>query len=498
MSREKALSELLRSLFKAHELRQFVRYNLSPIHPSLPGDTASLARLADDVVDLAQSSGLVGPAFWAALLDERPFRSADIERARVTWESEPVTPVVPLGSQKPPAPPVTPWFTEDELDALFALHRAAGLPPQVDTLVASLDAESQALLPAPAATPEARVMGALTALNRVRNVTSGQVPLRRWLKTAQTLVGPGPHADRLAKDLAVFNTAHMPLPPPDATLLDADEAGQLEAIVGEEDLTVEIGYLRQGIEAARSVAKLLVPRYFGGAAQMTGDAPAYGQGTGWLVAPRLLLTNHHVLDARDRRPPPEDPASPADFDLQARNTRVEFDYYVEGADPTLWRGAELVASDPTIDFALLRIAPDDPAMPERPPLRVRKEPMVRPRSPRLKERVNVLQHPEGDPMRVGFRDNFVIEGSDQVLSYLTDTRGGSSGSPVLDHGWGVVALHRGSRRLPEQGRPDLRGFLVKDENYGVPMKRIMDWLKAEAPEAHAEILAAQEAAFPPA
>jgi endonuclease G len=80
---------------------------------------------------------------------------------------------------------------------------------------------------------------------------------------------------------------------------------------------------------------------------------------------------------------------------------------------------------------------------ERLPLRPRVNPLTRPQASALQERVNVLQHPAGDPMRLGLRDNFVVVGSNERLSYLTDTAGGSSGSPICDDAWHVAGLHRG-------------------------------------------------------
>ena len=62
---------------------------------------------------------------------------------------------------------------------------------------------------------------------------------------------------------------------------------------------------------------------------------------------------------------------------------------------------------------------------DRSPLRLRTNPLLRPATSALRERVNVLQHPNGDPMRLGFRNNFVVTGSVARLSYLTDTAGGS-------------------------------------------------------------------------
>src|SRR5262249_10531744 len=73
---------------------------------------------------------------------------------------------------------------------------------------------------------------------------------------------------------------------------------------------------------------------------------------------------------------------------------------------------------------------------------LRTNPIAKPKDRALRERVNVLQHPNGDPMRLGFRNNFVVTGSESRLSYLTDTPDGSSGPPICDDAWFVAALHR--------------------------------------------------------
>ena len=61
------------------------------------------------------------------------------------------------------------------------------------------------------------------------------------------------------------------------------------------DFRLSITYLQRALESARGVARLMVPRYFGGT--LKGSS---GFGTGWLVAPGLLLTNRHVVAAHSR------------------------------------------------------------------------------------------------------------------------------------------------------------------------------------------------------
>ena len=50
-----------------------------------------------------------------------------------------------------------------------------------------------------------------------------------------------------------------------------------------------IPYLDNGRLAARTVGRILI---------RDSEGRTLGYGTGWLVAPRLLLTNNHVLDSR--------------------------------------------------------------------------------------------------------------------------------------------------------------------------------------------------------
>ncbi len=58
--------------------------------------------------------------------------------------------------------------------------------------------------------------------------------------------------------------------------------------------------------------------------------------------------------------------------------------------------------------------------------------------------VNIIQHPDGGPKMLALRNNLVTKSTKSDVCYLTDTKLGSSGSPVFNDQWTMVALHRGS------------------------------------------------------
>jgi len=67
------------------------------------------------------------------------------------------------------------------------------------------------------------------------------------------------------------------------------------------------------------------------------------------------------------------------------------------------------------------------------------------------DRVIIVQHPGGGPKQIAFYHNVVVYAGDKRVQYLTDTLPGSSGSPVFDNEWNVVALHHSGGWLREPG-----------------------------------------------
>lgn len=55
--------------------------------------------------------------------------------------------------------------------------------------------------------------------------------------------------------------------------------------------------------------------------------------------------------------------------------------------------------------------------------------------------LNLIQHPNGEPKQLGLRENQLVDVLEEFLHYETDTAPGSSGSPVYNDRWEVVALH---------------------------------------------------------
>jgi len=67
--------------------------------------------------------------------------------------------------------------------------------------------------------------------------------------------------------------------------------------------------------------------------------------------------------------------------------------------------------------------------------------------------VNIIQHPNGEPKQLAIRNNQVVDELELFLHYRTDTDPGSSGSPVFNDQWEVVALHHsGVPKRNEQGQ----------------------------------------------
>jgi endonuclease G len=72
--------------------------------------------------------------------------------------------------------------------------------------------------------------------------------------------------------------------------------------------------------------------------------------------------------------------------------------------------------------------------------------------------VNIIQHPLGLPKMIAIRNNYLTARTDRTLLYETDTQEGSSGSPVFNDTWDIVALHH-------WGEP----FLEKTDDRGDPI-----------------------------
>ena len=175
---------------------------------------------------------------------------------------------------------------------------------------------------------------------------------------------------------------------------------------------------------------LAVSRFVGRINIRSSPGRDVGYGTGFMVSPRLLMTNNHVL------PNPE----------AARFSEVLFDYQVDRSGqpllpvPFALQPDTFFLTDTRLDFALVAVA-------ERSKLdRDLKHYGWSRLIPGLGkitvgEHVNIIQHPRGQFKPFVARSNELVDVLDDHLHYVTDTEPGSSGSPVYNDQWEVVALH---------------------------------------------------------
>ncbi|MFG2639850.1 trypsin-like peptidase domain-containing protein [Streptomyces sp. NPDC048370] len=375
-----------------------------------------------------------------------------------------------------------PYLTAEDLVRVRNAALDAGLAEDGvrRLLFAGTTAHFRASLPA-MDSPLRQMHSDLDMMNQVERLIDGTVPLEVWLHNAiaQTVdAAPLAVLQRALDDVARDAAGEPDMP-----------AGPLPAETKEEiifrDDTVPFEFLQGGVLAGASVARLKVPPFESGRPLQ----PAYPHaGTGWLIAPELLITNHHVVNARTRSPGVRLRVADDDLQLQVRNSRSRFDYGADEAETLEATAGALVAWDEALDFALMRLSA---GLPPRPVLRVATAPLLLTGSEPVA--VNIIQHPGGQPKRVALRNNLVFEADEQDLRYFTDTRSGSSGSPVFTDDWTVVALHRGTRRVEEV---HYQGRTTAFVNVGTQMSRILAHLRESAPELYEEITGAQAAPGP--
>ncbi|WEK34508.1 MAG: serine protease [Candidatus Pseudobacter hemicellulosilyticus] len=214
------------------------------------------------------------------------------------------------------------------------------------------------------------------------------------------------------------------------------DKAQKEKILGRRSTLLPIGFLEEGTAAAKAVVRIEV-----------GNE----SGTGFIIESGWLLTNNHVLPNREI----------------AGQAMVQFGYQLPAGIPVDQKRAIAVKAESVArldpgteadgrfftnkeqDWTLVKLEPREPAYPH---LFFSKQPAQE------GDFVNIIQHPLGGPKQIGIYNNLVMFAGDGILQYMTDTNDGSSGSPVFNSNWEVVAIHHS-------------GGWVKDGQNGTPVKR---------------------------
>src|SRR5262249_34029684 len=113
----------------------------------------------------------------------------------------------------------------------------------------------------------------------------------------------------------------------------------------------------------------------------------------------------------------------------------------------------LFLTDTELDFTL--VACDEEPLGDTPPITLLRNPATITRS----ERAAIIQHPAGRAKEVTLHNNEVTRVQDKVIHYRTDTEPGSSGAPVFNDRWQLVALHHAGWNEPE-GRATNEGVRI--------------------------------------
>lgn len=212
-------------------------------------------------------------------------------------------------------------------------------------------------------------------------------------------------------------------------LISRNDPSAVERLIGARDI-VSVNFFARGLQAARAVCRVKTLGTAG------SDPPGYA--TGFLATPRLLVTNNHVL------PDPETASrSLAEFDyeldsnfverrgrifplapIEAFYTSVDLDVTIVAISPMGHDGT------PVTDFGVIPLIPMSG-------------------KGIAGEYVSIIQHPEGGTKQVVVRENRIIaldpavfpNVSRDFLHYAADTERGSSGSPVFNDQWDLVAIH---------------------------------------------------------
>ncbi len=247
----------------------------------------------------------------------------------------------------------------------------------------------------------------------------------------------------------------------------------LESLVGTDDM-LSVQFMHRGSQAAQSVGRIVTMPHLG------------ANGTGFLISPRLLMTNHHVItDLED-----------------AENNIIQFEYGdTPGGVPISFRFKPneffRTSSVDELDCTILAIEPINEAL-----ISTSRfgwcELAADENALQVAERVNIIHHPAGALKQVSIRDNFVAgelpEDRPMYWLYASDTKRGSSGSPVFNEEWQVVSLHHASVEVDDQEEVEAYHRILQtlgvagldpeastiNLNEGVRMDLISDWLAQES------------------
>ena len=220
---------------------------------------------------------------------------------------------------------------------------------------------------------------------------------------------------------------------------------RLEKIIGGKDTLLQVSWLLKGIKASRSVCRVLLPN---------GE-----HGTGFLLEGGYLMTNNHVI-------PNAEVAAKAQIEFNYEED--EFGNARKVARYNLDATTLQVSSFVRLDYSYVRVK-DNPANPLQQwgylEVDIFSEPQKG--APTF-----IIQHPDGKRKQIALYDNEILSVWNDLVFYTTGTREGSSGSPVFNADWKVIALHRAGMNEEDGGLQIDADGTYASANEGVLMSTI--------------------------
>ena len=312
--------------------------------------------------------------------------------------------------------------------------------------------------------PLAQMTADLQQMNTITRTPSGIVPLERWLTYVSPYIKDAGHKKIIDDALTKISTKSDGAPQvPDTAVTNEIK----EKIIQSDDL-VPFGYLEGGATAGVAVGRIKVYPFENGAQKLINGTHSPHLGTGWLLSKSLVMTNHHVANARSKKHigDPMPIASDVDLKMQAEHSVVEWDYLDENIEPVQKKITGIRAWDVDLDYAIFEL---EQSSSRRPLPLIGEDIDVASLDDRVP--VNIIQHPGGDVKKAGLRNNLVLQTTDDEIHYFTDTRRGSSGSPVMDDAWQVIGLHKATRRVDDV---KYQGKTTAYINVGTKIRKIVD------------------------
>jgi V8-like Glu-specific endopeptidase len=225
-----------------------------------------------------------------------------------------------------------------------------------------------------------------------------------------------------------------------------------EKIIGEDTLR-HINFLEMALDAAKAVVHIKVLR-LNGRTELA---------TGFMIAPDLLMTNNHVIASQEEAQQAE-----YTFNYQLDKNGEECSTKIVNALPNGNFHTNL-----ELDYTVVKLnnVPDFGNY-----LKLQNKLVEQ------DERVAIIQHPGGQLKKISIQNNFVVYADTQDVQYTTSTLPGSSGSPVFNDDFQVVAIHHSGGMLTE---PSTQRIYLR--NAGTSMIAVLKDLQTNALDIYTQL-----------